>query len=530
MPPRLSYAVKSHAPPSFHVGRLLATTLACTILVATSFADATPWHSLFDNVQNSVHGAEMALYIPWPVFTSSLVKVLQTFTTVDQETLADQTITVNGLNWQLSGIGSNVNSGFSVSQPSANSFPIQSKNLSIGVSIQRLAIDQIVAKTVGSATVNVHVQAVCGPLLLKQISAQAQANIIYLFSDTALKTTVSQFNLAWPNKSWDVGTVSCQGPNGLDQELKNALIQQLQSADSFKALIQDKLAAKIQDEVDTVLSSLKTPTSVPVNGNPLPLRLSFSRFAAGKSGLMIFGKLDWSESGAAIDVRPLVLTGVPPELQNSTSPQLITLNHSWEDVLEAELVAYNRDTPFDLNAEPSFQSLLESRVKQFFVWPDLYNYNGQSKFVFLLHTPQVQNISWQADGSAQALVTSSGWIQSQRSSPNTTDDTLKTWNYVALNGKGQAKIEPSISHGQLTFTAVASGTDLHAQFGDEYVKTFAPDTYLAPTLLKQLKATLETPLTQHIPLPALSMGPLGDAKLNGWNSIANGLLAMPVEF
>ncbi len=488
------------------------------------------WHPLGDSVEAAPQGSEVALYIPWPVFSDSVLTVLKNYTVNDQEALPDQTITVNELNWQASGITSTVTSGFVASEPNGNSYPVQSRNLAIGVTVQKLSIDQIVLKTIGSATVKVHIQAVCNPIQLVQTAAQARALISYTFSETSLSTDVSQFNLAWPANSWKVGSIVCQGPSGLDQELKNSLVQQLQTADAFKAYIQQKLSEKIQTEVDAVLTSLKSPTSIPLPKNPLPLRLNFSRFVASKSGLLIFGRLDWSEDGNAVSIRSLNLTDVPTELQGTAVPQLITLNHSWEDILESELVAYNQDTAFDLNSQPSFQELLESRVKQFFVWPDLHNYNGQSKFFFQLHTPSVQNISWQGDGSAQATVVTSGWIQSQRALPNHSGGALQTWNYVLLNGTGQAKIQPAITHGLLTITAVASGTALKAKYGDEYVKTYSPNTYLAPKLLDTLKSALEKPYIQSVPLPAFSMGPLGSAKLNGWRAISNGLLAVPVEF
>jgi hypothetical protein len=502
-----------------------------SILLAPALTCTAPVFAYTDSPVPAAHSGSAALLIPWNSFADNLGLLLKDYQAHDQESLADQVVSVDSLDWHITGVTTTVDARFKPQQFTPQFYTIGSTGLNISIGIAQIAVDQVITRTVGGVTVHVHVQAQCGPVQLSQSHAQGTAKIGYEFSMQAIRTTVSELALHWPDASWAINDFACQGPAGLDQQLKNNLAERLKNPAPFLPAIQTTLTAKIQTEVNALVDKLKKPVVVAPQRSQLPLHLVFDHFISQKAGLVVYGQLSWFStlgSAALLTPRPLGLDEpvetrietLPDAVLKSSTPVLITRRALWTQLIEAELAANHAVTVLDLSSQDFFKKLMSSRLKQWLVWPDLLNFAPTTPFHFLLEPPQVTSLTWLEDGSAQALINSGGWIQADRGGSN--------WNYIRLSGDASAHITPQITQGKLELNTVSSKSHVSPSFGYDYIQAFHPNVFLGPALLTSLKQSLETTLNYETALPAISLGNFGVAQFNGWSAVAPDSIAIPI--
>ncbi len=468
-------------------------------------------------------GAVIALFTPFAFFEKSLKSVMTTYSTQDQAAFPDQIVSVDGLNWHISGVTYSIQSDFTQGSLLPQSYQIRSRNLKLSISIQQISIDQVVTTQSGGITLDVHVQAKCAPITLIQNAAQASAQIAYQFSPQSISTQVTQFNLQWPAQTWAIGSLNCQGPSGIDSKIQSALGQNLQSADTLKPYVQDALSAKIQEQVDDVVEQIKRPTPIVVPGNPLKLLISFKQFQITKLGLISYGQITWNGIPDPSHVTPLAMTEVPAELVNATDPVMVTADAGWTNFIKAELAATPGPTMVNLNQQESFSRLLKSNFFDFWLWPDLMNYGLNSPFNFAIETPHLSSFTWQKDGTAIIETNTSGWVQSLREN--------KTWNYVHMTGQAIVSIAPQITNGTFTVVANVHPSDIRSRFGNDYIAAFHPAQFLSPLITAEISKNLNHSFLFTTALPSYDLGGVGIAQFNGWTPLSGGtMIAIPVKF
>jgi hypothetical protein len=318
-----------------------------------------------------------------------------------------------------------------------------------------------------------------------------------------------------------ISPVNCQGPSGLDEQIRAALVAQLQTADSVKAYLEAGLSQKIQSSVEAALNQIKQPTPIIVPGSPLQLALTFSQFQLTSSGLLSYAALTWTGSPDFKNIRPLQLKDVPAELVTSQTPVLISSTEGWTDFIRAALVASPPVNRVNLNDQPSFRQILASSFLEYFFWPDLLYYSKTSPFTLAIQTPELEDLTWQANGTAQAKLGTTAWMQSVRAKQN--------WNYIQLSGQANANLNPQINNGQFLLSAKITEANLSESFGPEYIKKFHPNTYVNKFFIDQISSQVETTFNFANALPDLDLGVLGLARFNGWLGLQNNLIAIPLE-
>ncbi len=485
-----------------------------TVFISFPGYSATPQPSGRD-------GTVVALFTPWPVFQKSLQSLLSGYTISNQQSLPDQIVQASGLNWHVNQISWKLKSNFITTQTSQNSLQLDSKNLQLALSIGQISVDQVIQKVVGGSTIDIHIQAQCDPIQLSQTQAHGSAHVVYQFSAASITTQVDQVQLQWPANTWSVGALNCRGPKGLDSALKNELFQQLRSSTPLLPFIQSGLATGIQSGVNQLISRLKLPTPIQVSGNKLPLHLSFAQFQSMTEGLLVYGQLTWPIQGASRTPENLMISRLPSEVATSRVPVLLTPTLGWSRLIRAEVAANPVSAKISLNQIPAFQNLLNNRLQQLFAWPDLLHYEEEDPFSFVARSLSIQTISWNDDGSLDAELSTRAVIQSQREQ--------KVWDYLLVSGNGSTHLTPTVKNGVLSVSAQVQVPQLNFQFGDQYVETFHPPTEINSVVLDAVSQSLKTSLKFSTTLPVLDLGPLGQARFNGWESLPGALIAVPLK-
>jgi hypothetical protein len=488
------------------------------LFVSNSLSAGNPPRSLKTATEQ---GEIVALFTPFSYFEKAMQKIINSTSIQEHANLPNQIVKVDQLDWHINGVSYDIQTEFNPGTLTANTYEISSRKLKLAITIQQISVDQMITKVFGGVTLQIHVQATCAPVTLVQNSAQAAARVIYQISPQNISTHVDQLSLQWPSQSWIISPVSCQGPSGLDEQIRTALINQLQTADAVKPYLETGLSQKIQSGVEAALNQIKQPTPIAVPGNPLQLVLTFGQFQMTSSGLISYAALSWAGAPEFKNIRPLQLKEVPPEIVTSQTPILISSTEGWTDFIRAELLASPQETRVSLNDQQNFRQILASSFLEYFFWPDLLNYSKRAPFSLAIQTPDLQDLTWQANGTAQANLVTTAWMQSVRAKKN--------WNYIKLNGQAKAELTPQIKNGQFTLAAKITDTNLTEAFGPDYVKQFHPNTYVNKFFIDRISSSVETTFHFSNALPDLDLGVLGLGRFNGWLGLQNNLIAIPID-
>jgi hypothetical protein len=174
-----------------------------------------------------------------------------------------------------------------------------------------------------------------------------------------------------------------------------------------------------------------------------------------------------------------------------------------------------------LNQLPSFQRILDCRLLQLFLWPDLFHFQKNSRFDLEIQNPKALGLQWQSNGSALFDVFVSGWIESSRAG--------KLWKYLEMQGKFHGTATAQVAGGHFHLQIVGTQSSMAMQFDRDYVKAFAPNQHLGSSIQKNIRSYLASGISYETDLPQFDLGPFGIAKFNGWKSVAPGLIVIPLS-
>jgi hypothetical protein len=492
--------------------KIFSVFMMTVLMAPAAVAQSPAYHETSD-----YQGTEAALLTPWTVFENSIRSYAGPRKKFEQN-VETSTLNIGPYRWILSGLNWKVVSEFETNDVTENQVNLSSKNLQIQVQISKASIDQYIEQVVNGAILRVRVQAECGPLTLVQNAAQAEGTIHYEFNSRNILAQLDQFDLQWADGSWSVSSINCKGPTGFAETLQQELTSRLRSAQEVRPFIHDFLKQKVQSEVAELVENLKTPKVLPIPKQVLPLTVSFLKFEARDEGLVTRAQLVWGSSKEA-RVRAFAVASWPSQVSN-TKPTLLIPQAGLGDYISANVAAQPDWQRGNLRQVEFFKKVIGSRFVQFFVWPDLFNYSKTSSpFYLTAARPSYFAMNWNKDGSAAVSIATKAWIQSYRDN--------QWWNYVLVEGTASGVLAPSIVDGRFKVLARLNRSQIDTRFGEDYVRTYNPNTYIANGTLNSVVSEVGKSYEYEAALPDLNLGLLGTARAQAWKSLGNGAIAVP---
>lgn len=477
--------------------------------------------AMIPSLSFAYQGSELALFTPWKYIDQELKTFFSSQSLTNEQELGDFDVTFDPLTWHLKGVEVRAQANYQSGPVTENSYQLSASNMKIIFSLQSMSVDQVIQKVINGAIVNVHVQATCGPIILTQPSAQISGELGFQASGQTVTTEINQFGLSWAPDSWSISTVICSGPGGFDDELREQLVQQLQTADGVKSFISQALEEKIQSEVGSFLDTLIKPQAIPASGSTTPLTIQLRDLQTFPQGALATGAIVWSGNPDEQNILPLKLDQLPSQVAASSQPVIVTPTEGWSDLISAQLNAAPLELSYSLNQNSSFQNVLDCWLLKLFLWPDLLHYSSQSPFQVVVQTPQDLGLRWNNNGSATFQTSTTGFVTSVRS--------RRQWVYLLLSGSFQGTATPAIQDGNFSLKIATTTSKLGLKFGTEYVKYFAPSTFIASTIQKSVQSYLSNGISFQTALPSFDLGSFGTAKFQAWQGIGDGLILTPLE-
>lgn len=442
-------------------------------------------------------GSTGQLYVPWNLLTTQLENIFNQRAQTGPTSEPPQTVTVAGLQWQLSTSQITTHSTGEQLSLDATQFSAQVPTFSASILLQKLMIDQTIDRTVDGILVHVHVQATCGPIQVTQSQASFAAQIALSWSRGNPSAAVTSADVSWPKGSWQVGSFACQGPTGLDKVLHDQIQSALIDPAAFQQILTTFLAQKIQTSLIAALEGIRKPLTLRLPSSSLVAQIgALQPTASGVIAAVAFG----SSSEAPRPVPSGAILASLPAHQ----PTLLADQGLLQQVVNSELAHSSADFKLDLQSVTSFRHLMKSRLEQFFVWPDLMNYPTATPFYLRLHNPGTLSLQAQADHTLTARFPMQTIVQSWR------DQTW--WTFLRAQGDVTANMTLLVTPGQMTYATSLTNPEVAIQTGDIYQQRYDPGA--PPTDL--LKSAITGPvaaLSGTVLWPDLNLGLGGTFRL-----------------
>jgi hypothetical protein len=289
--------------------------------------------------------------------------------------LRDQTLSLNwqGLSPQISGADISGSGMISNIKFSENQILMKSDNLSLQVALKNLTFDQVLKKEVSGNIILIKIKAQCENIKLSipifKFELIARNDVL---SDTEWRPTIQSLSLTIPPEGWTLAPFSCSGLEGIDTQITDLVRANLNQTDEINQLIKGWLAGNIQGLWLNSLGKLFNLNNPDMKITRLGLPREEGIFATGE--MRIKKNLN------------LALREIDPNELSSVNPQLLFSNEGFAAILEDNLWKQIPST-YNLQNNPSFKKLMNSRFLQSFVWPDLRRYPRNTPF-YVVTDPQ----------------------------------------------------------------------------------------------------------------------------------------------
>lgn len=468
--------------------------------------------------ENAFASSEAAMWIPWTVLRQKVEKIFPAEPRLWREELADQTLSVGGLQWKLAGLRADFQLERGAFDFDGRRVQLQIPHAALRLTIGSLAVDQIIEREVNGIIARVHLQAQCGPFRLSQDQAQADTQISLNWKELELQSRIDALDLQWGHGSWTLSEIACSGPAGFDVLLQQEVTKQLQTPEAFRPILKQVLGQRLQATIDSALSPLKNLRSVEIPGADQTLNFQALHFDAREQGLAVLMKITTTPEVSlhGFTLTPEIIAGAPADRPSLHFPQGF-LNESLETWWKTQPAW----TSFDLQKIGAFRSLMNSRFLQFFLWPDLWNYAKTAPFTLKVKRPENLSMQWSANGEASFSSELIAWMQSSRAG--------KIWDYVWLRGQATTKLNFSFASGLLKIRGSILPRGLSTGYGPDYRARFGWSGWLPGSILNQAAAAAAPSLSYDFAWPDLDLGDGGKYRATQLRIPQDGIISLDWE-
>lgn len=437
--------------------------------------------------------AESSAHIPWKFVEESINSKIenQNFSWQGEWTSLSQEI--QGLNWKIKNLKlQTLVQAHPVSLSGSNG-EIYLNSSQLQFYVESLEVNQIIEKVIQGMIVRVHVQAQCGPVLLKQNNFWAKSKFSFFVknkSEMDLNVQLSEIN--WPEGSWEISEFKCSGLSGLDESIKSELVNALRNSKNFlpqlNQFLNDHVKQDLLNDVKNFINSFtfKIPD--------LGLQMQIDDIFTTQSGWGMDFKIQdaTEENPQSSSVKKNIWTEeMMAKLPGDKPAQWLS-----QDGLQNLLQYFLRKKSYleyQLNQNKSFHDLLRSRFIQFFLWPDLFNFPKSSIFTLRMTLPLEFDFNLDGKNGIVAPLNVSAVVFAPRDN--------QIWPYVQMQGSGVLRGQFQVMNDQLQFRNQLEVVRFNSSYGDDYVQQFGDPGYLPKSTLKKVLKQMDSLISFSLPLP-----------------------------
>ena len=411
------------------------------------------------------------LHIPWNLLSERLRAVANAKASdgsVQDFPIENRLILVpyegEAINWTLRSGHVTPKVSISTATINANAARITIPASDIQIVLDQIEVDQVIEREIGGVVVRVHLQANCGPIQIRQPAALADSTFNLSWANGSPVATLGSLNLSWAPNTWTFSPFECRGPSGLDTLIRDGVAKFLSEPSSLKPYVESAISENLKSSVDSVLAKLREPLTAGSAKEPVVMRVG--SLAPVATGIIADLTVGTDAKSAPLPAAPLPSATVLNTLSTS-DPSLVGDLSLIQFVVDTKLKSAPAYYRFDLQTVDSFHSLMHSRIKQLFVWKQLWKFPEDNPFPFTIFKPKALKLSRGSGSTLTSTVPVQSLIQAYRD---------KAWySFVEASGSADTNVTLSVSGGAMKYSTSIQSLKLKAQYSAAYSKRFDVD-------------------------------------------------------
>ena len=398
---------------------------------------------------------------------------------------------------------------------------LASTSLEASLFIQALTVDHIVEREVGGIIGRFRIQARCDnvTLNLKKNAGNFALSLSPRLSAGQVGADIQGFELAWQPGAWTLQEdLKCEGAEGFGDLIKEQV--QVIAQDSAKFLEPQKTVIKsyLENYFSTLNFDLATPRELVSARTDVKTSLVFDETKQdANQGLWAKGRviLEFEKSTRNKNQKLVLQSSIFEE--NAGSQVLIRLPQEFAREVVAEAFSANSwSQRFSSSVIPGFSTVMNSRLTQLLVWPELRKYSKSAKFLFDLNSKKDLEVSGQG---LQYSVKST--LQAKMWAPRSSGYVPFMYFTIPMT----SKVQMSVAKGVLKTKLPNPSLSLGYSWDSDYVRKYGPSTRFSASKIRDkaqdslwgdtLTYTLpKIPLYNDINLQILSIDTNSKSELN----------------
>jgi hypothetical protein len=358
----------------------------------------------------------------------------------------------------------------SVGGGSKTTINLASTSLEASIRIAALTVDHIIERDVGGIIGRFRIQARCENVNLNltknaghfALSLSPRVNAGQVGAD------VQGFDLAWSPGAWSIqGELKCEGAEGFDNLIKEQVQVFAQDSEKFLAPQKALIAEYLENYFSSLNFDLATPRELVSARSDIKTSLVFDETKEDSSqGLWAKGRviMEFQKSTRNKSQKLVLQSSIFSE--SAGSQVLIRLPPEFAREVVAEAFSANSwSQRFASSSIPGFSTVMNSRLTQLFVWPELRNYSRSAKFLFDLNSKKDFEVSGEG---LQYSVKSS--LQAKMWAPRSSGYVPFMYFTMPMN----SKVQLSVSKGVLKTKLPNPSLGLSYSWDSDYVRKYNP--------------------------------------------------------
>jgi hypothetical protein len=333
------------------------------------------------------------------------------------------------------------------------------------LTIGEVSVDHVIEREVSGIVGRFRLQASCKNVQLQMQAGKGDFAVILTpnINSATAGSEIQSVRLGWSPDAWVVASMQCTGAQGFDAILKAEVQKMTQDSQAFVAPHLEYLKSTVQAELNKIQIDFSGSKQLVTSRSDIKVSMTVDQLKdLGTSGAKVTGHflVDFAKAPDE-ELKVLSLTG-----DSEANSSLASLRLPKDFLKEVIRRAYAPNTwmhQFTSEKISGFNSLMQSRFMQFFVWPELMSYPKNSIFRFDVYSNkalkiQGQGMNYQVRGTIYTQMQSPQKIYNGRLAP-----------FMDFTVPMATNLKLQVSNGVLQTSLGSSTMNLNAQWNKDYL-------------------------------------------------------------
>lgn len=375
-------------------------------------------------------------------------------------------------------------------------------HLSAKITIESLVINQTIIRNISGNIISIQVNATCSPIVINIPQFYAGLSGKFIQEGSNWNINLSDIALNFTSGQWNVDSISCSGLGGLDQQVTNLISDNLKDPALLQNFLKSSLAPVISQNWTEQWIGLTQSAKGSLNNIQIQQPTD--------NGLHILAEIPLSSSDT------VELPIFDESSLSSDSPQFILSQAGFTALMKEKLMAL-APQKYNLLQISGFASLMNNRLTQFLVWPDLRKFPKSNYFGLTTDLKQsTLGLTSKSNGKYDIKLKTKGNVEVNK--------TNKTVNYIDWTLDLQSSLNCTLKNSILTLKTGEPTTNIFWKFNQDYLNQYATNTRVSSSILTSSIKSAFTSQTATQTLPILKWQ-TRQWKLQSWKQ-TNDLITM----